>query len=283
MTPPTPIILVTGLSGAGKSHAMKALEDLGYEAIDNLPLSLLPALVDQKNPRPLAIGVDVRSRAFSADDLLTVVAGLRADKHVAFSLLFMTCEEEILQRRFTETRRRHPLAVDRPVVDGIRMERSMLNPVRAKADIVLDTTDMNLADLKLRLREQYSQTPATLAITVMSFSFRQGVPREADMVFDVRFLRNPYYDPALKDGTGKDAGVGDYIAADPDFQVFFDHVTGLLLPLLPRYLAEGKSYLTIAFGCTGGRHRSVYNAEKLAGILQKLDYNVTVQHRDVHR
>jgi UPF0042 nucleotide-binding protein len=188
----------------------------------------------------------------------------------------------VLFRRFTETRRRHPLVSDRPVADSVRHERALLAAVRARADRVLDTSLLSAADLKRLLQDRFALgREAPMAVFVVSFAYRSGLPREADLVFDMRFLDNPHYDPALRPLSGLDVPVAERIARDPGFQPFFDGLTGVLAPLLPRYVNEGKSYLTIAVGCTGGRHRSVFVAEKLAAWLGKLGYPVTLTHRDL--
>ncbi len=278
------VVLVTGLSGAGLSTALKSLEDLGHEAVDNLPLALLPALIDQGHGlgRPIAISIDSRTRDFTAATLLDGLAALQARADLDVRLLFVDCDADELQRRFTETRRRHPLAVDRPVSDGIRREQAVVGPLRDQADLVIDTSQLTIHDLRRLLDGHFalSRDPG-LFIFVTSFSFRRGLPREADLVFDVRFLDNPHWDPALRPLTGLDEPVQRSIAADRDFAVFFDGLTGLLSPLLPRYNHEGKSYLTIAIGCTGGRHRSVYLAERLAGWLGAGGHRAGLLHRDL--
>lgn len=280
------IILVTGMSGAGRSTALKALEDMGYEAVDNLPLSLLPSLVagEPRPARPIAIGIDVRTRDFDPGTLLEALDRLDRRARASLALVFLDCEDEVLRRRFTETRRRHPLVGDRSVSDGIRIERERLAPLQERADLVLDTSHLRPADLG-RLLAGHFGLPATqkLALFVTSFSYRFGVPREADLVFDVRFLDNPHYIADLRPLTGEDPRVGAHVAADPDFEPFFQGLTRLLLPLLPRYEREGKSYLTIAIGCTGGRHRSVYVAARLAEFLAGAGTAVTLAHRDVDR
>jgi UPF0042 nucleotide-binding protein len=276
--------MVTGMSGAGMSSSLKAFEDLGYEAVDNLRLGLVPALLDfdQTATKPLVIAIDTRNANFSIEAVLRVYDLLKTQKDVTVKLVFLECSDETLQRRFTETRRRHPLAVDRPVMDGIIKERALLAPLRDVADHVIDTSLLSIHDLRRLIAGHFPlATGGGLSIYVMSFSFRQGLPREADLVFDVRFLRNPYWDPALRDQTGQDQPVCAYIEEDEGLQSFMDHRGGLLLPLLPRYQQEGKSYLTIAVGCTGGRHRSVYVAERLARELAVKDYIVGVGHRDM--
>ncbi|MFN8927670.1 MAG: RNase adapter RapZ, partial [Rhodospirillales bacterium] len=260
------VVLVTGMSGAGLSTAAKVMEDLGYEAVDNLPLGLVGALVEQTagSGRPLAVVVDSRNRTFTADALVGVLDALRRVPDREVRLLVLDATDEVLQRRFTETRRRHPLAVDRPVVDGIAHERAILGPLRDHADVTIDTSDLAMPDFRRIVQGHFRLGAARgLSVFVQSFSFKLGLPREADLVFDVRFLRNPHYDPVLRPMTGRDAPVADYVAADPDFEGFWTRLTALIGPLLPRYAQEGKSYLTIAVGCTGGRHRSVYTTERL--------------------
>jgi RNase adaptor protein for sRNA GlmZ degradation len=282
---PLPVVLVTGLSGAGRTTALKVLEDMGYEAIDNLPLNLLSRAVSEGElTRAVAIGADVRNRNFAAAPLLERLGALQRDPALAVSLLFVDCDDEALQRRFTETRRRHPLAEGRPLADGIAAERQLLAPLRERADVVIDTSSMALPEFRRSLAERLALAAGPrMGVFVTSFSFRSGLPREADLVFDVRFLRNPHYDPALRPLTGRDAAVADYVAEDAGFAPFYQSLTGLLLPLLPRYEAEGKSYLTIAIGCTGGRHRSVAVAEKLAHWLTLRGWPVGLVHRDLER
>jgi len=291
-SPPHPkrrIVILTGMSGAGLSTALKAFEDLGYEAVDNLRLNLIPTLIDNKNGdksilRPLAVAADSRNANFSPDDLLRIVKELEDQPELDVHLVFLECSDEALERRFTETRRRHPLALDRPVTDGIRREREMLWKLRDQADLTVDTSMFSMHDLRRQIAGHFrTGSAAGLTLFVTSFSFRHGVPREADLVFDVRFLANPHWDLNLRPMTGKDEGVAEYIKQDPDYAGFMEHLTGLLLPLLPRYQQEGKSYLTIAIGCTGGRHRSVLVAEELANILAMHDYITGVGHRDLDR
>ncbi len=283
---PTPVIIVTGMSGAGKSTALKALEDLGYEAVDNLPLSLLTSLVlpSTGTKRPLAVGVDARTRDFGVEPFLEELDELIGHAELAVRVVFLDCDSEVLRRRFTETRRRHPVAPDRPVTDGIAVERRLLAPLQDRADEVIDTSDMSIGALRQRLDANYGLDAALgLAIFVMSFAYRRGIPHEADLVFDVRFLRNPHYDETLRPMTGLDEPVGAFIEGDPDFQRYVDNLKTLLEPLLPRYSAEGKSYLTIAVGCTGGRHRSVYVAKLLGSWLSQKGERVDISHRDINR
>ena len=285
------IVLVTGLAGAGRSTTLKCLEDIGYEAVDNLPLDLLPHLVAglaqsalPEMSKPIALGIDSRTSGFSSDGFIDLVRRLKADRRFRVSLVFLDCEDEVLRRRYTETRRRHPLAQDRPVGDGIARERNLMRAVRAEADLVLDTSDTAIGDLKTMLVGHFGLAARPdLALTILSFSYKQGLPREADLVFDVRFLENPHYDPALRPLSGEDEAVGRAIEADPAFPGFFAALTSLLWPLLPGYESEGKSYLTIAIGCTGGRHRSVFVAGRLADWLRQRGRVVTLRHRDVGR
>jgi UPF0042 nucleotide-binding protein len=277
------VVVVTGMSGAGKSLTLKWLEDLGYEAVDNLPLSMLGALLRGGEPgKPLAIGIDIRTRDFGAQSMLAELDRLRDEAQIPLTLVFLESDDEVLSRRFTETRRRHPLAVDRPLLDGIAHERVLIAPLKTRADLVIDTSSLPPAELRRVLAGNFRRTEqAPLLLFVTSFSYRRGLPREADLVFDVRFLDNPHYVPALKPHSGKDSDVADFITADPGFTPFFSGLTALIRPLLPRFAAEGKSYLTIAIGCTGGRHRSVYVAEKLAAWLREQGQQVDLRHRDL--
>jgi RNase adapter protein RapZ len=280
------VVLVTGMSGAGKTSALKALEDAGYEAVDNLPLSLLSSLVrpDDRIDRPIAIGIDTRTRDFGTGPFLTAIDRLKSEQALSVSVLFVDCDDEVLRRRFTETRRRHPLAADRPVVDGIIAERSLVHVLRDRADLILDTSSLAQAELRRLVQEHFAlDAKAGLAVSVISFAYRHGLPREADLVFDVRFLANPHYEASLEPLTGRDKAVGDYIRNDPGFAPFIESLTAMLRALLPRFEREGKSYLTVAVGCTGGKHRSVFVAELLAAQLRQLDYRVALVHRDVER
>ena len=280
------VVLVTGMSGAGKSSALKALEDIGYEAVDNLPLALLGGLVQTEGelPRHLAIGIDIRTRDFGVDSLIDRLNALRANPLIAVKLLFVDCDDEILRRRFTATRRRHPAALDRPVTHGIERERALISPLRAVADVTVDTSSLTLGPLRAALNDHFAlDTESQLSIVVTSFSYGLGLPREADLVFDVRFLTNPHYEPALQPLTGRDPAVAAFIEKDAGFSQFFNDLCRLIEPLLPRFDLEGKSYLTIAVGCTGGRHRSVFVAEKLAAWLGAKGQRVGIHHRDVER
>jgi UPF0042 nucleotide-binding protein len=277
------ILIVTGLSGAGKSVALKTLEDMGCEAVDNVPLLMVPSLVasGDNESGSLALGADVRSRDFSFPHFREMITALKENSANDVQIIFLDCDNTVLQLRFTETRRRHPLALDRPVMDGILHERELLASLRDMADVTFDTSEWKSADLRNAIRGYYGNERKVLSVFVTSFSFKRGVPRDADMMFDVRFLRNPFYEDNLRDMTGLDEEVAEFIAADPDEAAFFTGVTRLIAPLLPRYLKEGKSYLTIAIGCTGGQHRSVFLSEKLAGFLRRKEYKVGVRHRDI--
>jgi RNase adaptor protein for sRNA GlmZ degradation len=276
------VILITGMSGAGRSVSLKFLEDMGYEAVDNLPLSLLPRLAAAGPPHPVAVGIDIRTRDFAVDSVFGEFEKLTLEDGIEVRLVFLDCDDDVLARRYTETRRRHPLAGDRPVLDGIRLERQRVAPLRERADLVIDTSRLRTGDLKRLLAGNFALDAAPgLRLFVTSFSYREGLPREADLVFDVRFLENPFYEAALRDLTGLDAPVADFIAADPGWTPFFVALTGLLGTLLPRYDREGKTYLTIAIGCTGGHHRSVFAAERLAAWLQAEGWTAAVAHRDI--
>ena len=284
-TRPTRLVLVTGMSGAGRSTALRVLEDEGYEAIDNLPLSLLDEVVNEVGlQRPIAVGVDIRNRDFAVGPVLEQLDRLAANPRFAITLLFFDCDDEVLGRRFTETRRRHPLAQGRPVADGIAVERRLVAPLRERADMMIDSSYLTPADLRQQLLGRFGlEGTLGMSVFVTSFSFRQGLPREADLVFDVRFLANPHYDPELKPFSGRDAAVAAYVERDPGFRPFFEQLTAMLGGLLPRYEREGKSYLTIAVGCTGGRHRSVFVAERLAAWIGAEGRQVHLAHRDIAR
>ena len=282
-----PFVIITGMSGAGRATALHALEDFGYVAVDNVPLPLLGDLMRStagspgEMAAPLAFGIDTRTYGFDTHDLARRVQELRLRSDLASRLLYLDCNTETLQRRYTESRRPHPLAPDRPVIDSIAEERSMIGRLRDSADLVVDTSMLSPHQFKQLLLGHFALgVQAGMRISVMSFSYRRGVPREADLVFDVRFLKNPHYVPELKPLTGLDADVTAFIESDPDYQPFIDRLEGLIGPLLPRFDAEGKSYLTIAVGCTGGRHRSVAVAKRLADWLRKAGRSVSVSHRD---
>jgi len=279
------LLLVTGLSGAGKSTALAVLEDCGWETIDNFPVRLLKRLVAMpEEPRgPLAIGFDSRTRGFVPADIIALVKDLSQRPDIALTFLFLDCAGGELERRFNETRRRHPMAAGRPVMEGIAAERELLEPLRRWAEVVIETSGMSSNDLQGQVRQLFGTDmgDGAMTLTVSSFGFARGMPPLADLVFDMRFLDNPHWVPELKELTGQDAAVGDHIEADPTFADAFTRIRDLLLVLLPRYRAQGKPYVHIAFGCTGGRHRSVYTAERMAEGLRAAGFSPTVRHRNL--
>lgn len=272
------VVLVTGLSGAGKASILRGLEDLGFETVDNPPWPVLEALLAAPEGRPLAAGVDARTSGFDPAAGPALLAVLRG-RGVPVDLVFATADDEALLRRYSETRRRHPLAPSGRVAEGIGRERALLAPLLPLADWVVDTTALSAPDLRRMIEARYGASG--LSITVQSFAFPRGLPREADIVLDLRFLRNPHYDPALRPLTGRDPAVAAHVMADPDFEPFWQRMTALLDPLLPRYLAEGKKYLTVALGCTGGKHRSVFAAERLAAHWSSQGWRAGVAHREL--
>lgn len=282
-----PLLIVTGLAGAGKSTAIKVLEDLGWEVVDNLPVPLLDALLHAPVPRgaterPLAVGLDARSRGFRPAALVKQLKMLREDGAREVGLLFLDCAGAELERRFSENRRRHPLADDRPVADGIARERELLEPLRRWAEHVVDTTNYSSNDLQHEIRRRFELGEASApALTVTSFGFARGLPRNADLVFDMRFLNNPHWVPELRPKTGLDADVAAFVMADPAYAQVVEQIEALLLTVLPRYAAEGKSHISIAIGCTGGRHRSVHVAERIAETLRKSGHSPIVTHRNL--
>jgi UPF0042 nucleotide-binding protein len=277
------ILLVTGMLGAGKTTALRALEDLGWEAVDNFPIRLLKRLVgnDVAN-QSLAIGFDCRTRGFDPADVIERVKRLDGHEGTVVTTMFLDCAGHELERRFNETRRRHFLAQDRPLAVGIAAERELMGPLRRWADVLIDTTHYSTNDLQQRIRELFAESaPQEMTITVSSFAFSRGMPPVADLVFDMRFLDNPHWVPELRELTGTDAAVGEHIERDPAFASSFERIRDLLVDLLPRYAAQGKSYVNIAFGCTGGRHRSVFVAERIAGALREVGFSPTVLHRNL--
>ena len=285
---PKRILLVTGMSGAGKSTALRTLEDSGWEVVDNLPLTLLDHLLSTppskgvaKGRRPLAIGVDTRTRDFHAEKVIQQIKALGSDHSFPIETLFLDCGGAELLRRYSETRRRHPLALDRPATDGIAEERELLGPLRRWADYIIDTTDTDSPALQHQIRERFASAGSAPNLHVMSFGFARGLPRNADTVFDLRFLKNPHWEDSLRPLTGLDPAVGEYIATDESYEEAVSKMEDLLLTLLPRYRAEGKSYISIAFGCTGGRHRSVHVSERVAARLRGAGFSPTVEHRDL--
>lgn len=282
-TPPGRVLLVTGMSGAGRSTALKTLEDMGYEAFDNLPISLMSALVESAaaDARAIAVGANLRTRGFAIENMLEALGAVAGRSGRELKVLFIDCDDELLQRRYTENRRLHPLAGELPVIDGIRLERRLVSALRDRADLVIDTSNLTAADLRRLVTGHFALATTGLRLFVTSFAYRHGIPRDADLVFDVRFLDNPHYVPELRQLTGRDPAVAAHIEHDPDCATFMSRLWGLLEPLLSRYEREGKTYLTIAIGCTGGRHRSVYVAERLAARLEAAGLWVGLRHRDL--
>jgi UPF0042 nucleotide-binding protein len=284
---PKRVLLVTGLSGAGKSTALDTLEDLGWEVVDNMPLSLLsrlvatPPSIGADQARPLAIGLDSRTRGFNAGRIVQGIKALAREADFAIETLYLDCGTSELLRRYSETRRRHPLAPDRPATDGIAEEREMMAPLKRWAGHLIDTTEIDANLLKQQIRDRFGAGGEAPTITVQSFGFARGLPRNADLVFDMRFLRNPHWEKDLREKTGRDADVAAHVAADEAYEPALTRIEDLLLVLLPRYRAEGKSYVSIAFGCTGGRHRSVHVAERVAARLRAAGFSLTLDHRDL--
>ncbi len=286
LTDGTPrIVLVTGPSGAGRSTAIRSLEDLGYEAIDNLPLSLIPRLFDEEGPlKPLALGIDPRNRDFSTYGLIEVIDRFSTGHDAALQVLYLDCNRDVLLRRFSETRRRHPLAPADSPEQGIDRELDILGPIKARADLLLDTSEMSPNDLRGELARWFApEGSAPIALTVHSFSYKRGLPRGLDMVLDCRFLQNPYWDETLRSRDGRDHAVADYVAADPRFAAFREQTVDLAQLLLPAYVDAGKPYLAIGFGCTGGQHRSVVMAETLGQALAENGWRVSIRHRELER
>jgi len=279
------IVLVTGPSGAGRSTAINALEDLGYEVIDNLPLSLLPRLLEGPPPgRPLALGLDVRNRDFGVDALIAAIDQLAGKIDISAQVLYLDADEEELVKRYSETRRRHPLAPAGPPLAGIAAERELLVPVRARADVLIETTGMSPHDLRAEIEQWFGTGEGgKLGVTLHSFSYKRGLPRGMDIVMDCRFLRNPHWDEALRARDGRDPEVAAYVAADPRFEAFFSQVKSLIDLLLPAHKDEGKAHLSIGFGCTGGKHRSVMMTEGMASALAQDGWHVSKRHRELER
>ncbi|MEL6486126.1 MAG: RNase adapter RapZ [Pseudomonadota bacterium] len=282
---PQRLLLVSGLSGAGKSTVLTVLEDLGWETIDNFPVRLLEGLVApgaQQTGGPLAIGFDSRTRGFVPADIIALAKSLAARPDIAITFMFLDCASGELERRYNETRRRHPMAQERPVHDGIVAERELLDPLRRWADRVIDTTALSSNALQGHVRELFGAADENaMTLTISSFGFARGMPPLSDLVFDMRFLDNPHWVEGLRELTGQDTPVGDHIERDPSFRLVFTQIFDLLTTLIPRYAAQGKSYVHIAFGCTGGRHRSVFTAERMAQDLRAAGFSPTVRHRNL--
>lgn len=280
-------LIITGMSGAGKSHCVKYFEDIGFYCVDNLPPSLIPtfAMLSRQsgNMDKVALIVDIRGgdmfqELFPALEQLTML-------EIPYRILFLDAGDEVLIKRFKETRRMHPLAQDGRVQDGIMQEREILKPVRARADVLIDTSNMLPRQLRETILRHFveGKTHTGLTVNILSFGFKYGIPLDADLVFDVRFIPNPYYIEALKPLTGLDHEVSDYVMAQPESVTFLDKLRDMVSFLMPYYVKEGKSQLVIAIGCTGGKHRSVTLAIRLAGLLQSMDATVVLEHRDIDR
>ena len=279
------IVLVTGPSGAGRSTAIHVLEDIGFEAIDNLPMGLLSRLLDSSEPgSPMALGIDARNRDFSTIGFIELVEKLGRMEQVDLTTLYLDCSDEVLLRRFSETRRRHPVATNASPETGVRQEKELLAPIREIADTLIDTSALNIHHLREEVERWFApQGRRHLAVSIESFSYKRGLPRGLDMVFDCRFLANPYWRMELRAEDGRDPDVADYVQSDANYAVFFDRVVELLTELLPAFRAEGKAHLSVAFGCTGGQHRSVAVAEAIANALAAAGQQVSIRHREMER
>ena len=284
---PQRVLLVTGLLGAGKTTALKVLEDLGWETIDNFPIRLLGRLLDTPQGsgeirQPIAIGFDTRTRGFNPHQIIERVKKLTQRGDLELATLFLDCSGRELERRFNETRRPHPLADGMPLSAGIAAERELLEPLRRWADMVISTSDYSANELQQVIRGKFTPGDGKrTTITLTSFGFSRGMPPVADLVFDMRFLDNPHWVPTLREQTGQDEAVAAHIRKDPAWDESFARIRDLLLLLLPRYEAQGKAYVTVAFGCTGGRHRSVFMAEEIAAALRNAGFSPTLLHRNL--
>ncbi len=283
--PTPPVVLVTGPSGAGRSTAIRALEDLGFEVIDNLPLSLLPRLLSGPPPeRPLALGLDARNRDFATAVFAESLAEVTQMAGITAQVLYLDAIEDELLRRYSETRRRHPLSPDGTPQEGILKELALLVDVRARADILINTDGLSPHDLKAEVARWFATGDAgQLSVTVQSFSYKRGLPRGLDMVLDCRFLRNPHWDADLRPLDGRDPAVAAYVQEDPRFAAFFEQTRAMLALLLPAYQEEGKAHFSVGFGCTGGRHRSVMLTEQMAEVLAQAGWHVSKRHRELER
>ena len=280
------VVIVTGLSGAGKSSALHAFEDIGFQAIDNLPLTMLSILIDEavagESTAPIAVGIDSRTLHFSPAQFEKSVKELRARSDIHVHVLFMDASDDVLMKRFSETRRVHPLSEGQLLRAAIHQEREQMVPIRELVDGLIDTSKRTGAETRRTILNRFSAESAqNMVVTLMSFGFANGVPRDADMVLDVRFFRNPHYVPELKPKTGLDVEVATYVSADEGFEPFIARALDLVTFLLPRYRDEGKSYLTLAIGCTGGKHRSVTVVERMAGQLALDGMTVNRYHREI--
>jgi UPF0042 nucleotide-binding protein len=277
------LVCVTGPAGAGRTTAIAALEDLGFESIANMPLDLVPRLLDgPSRGRPIALGLDASTRGFSVEGFLDLIAGLDRDPRLRVTLVYLDCSPETLLRRFSETRRRHPSAPAEHPADGIARDLALLAPVRERADIVISTGELTPHELRAEVGRWFgAETGAGMAVSLQSFSYKRGAPRGLDMVFDCRFLRNPYWEPGLRSRDGRDPEVAAHIRSDPRFAPFLARLRDLIDLLLPAHAEEGKAHLAIGFGCTGGQHRSVMIVETLAEALAQAGWQVSKRHREL--
>jgi UPF0042 nucleotide-binding protein len=285
---PPQFLIITGLSGSGKSGVTKCFEDLGYFCVDNLPAKLIPTFVQLCTKpgaeiRRVAMTMDIRERDF-IQDFPGIYNSMKSDGY-DFSILFLEASDEVLVRRFSETRRPHPLAFDRPILQGIAEERDRLQPVRDLADIIIDTSNLNIHELREHINKIYSPGDETrqLIISLISFGYKYGIPFNSDILFDVRFLPNPFFVQELKDKTGLDATVQDYVFQHEEWKQFREKLADLLFFLLPRFVKEGKAYLTLSIGCTGGKHRSVAITDYLEKLLKEEGFTVRSKHRDINK
>lgn len=282
-SPARRLVILSGRSGSGVTTARGAFQDQGFHTIDNLPIALLEPLLAQ-DPRPLVLTIDARTSDFSAQKVIDLLRDLNTRPDLKAQLVFLDCDDGQLLQRFSETRRVHPLAADRPVIEGLKRERELLEPLKNRADLRIDTTSLSSTELRHLIGGHFpAEAGRGMMVHVMSFSYRHGVPQQADLVLDARFLRNPHYDPVLRPQTGQDEGVGDYICADQQYAPYLNSLTSLLSSMLPGLKANDRAYFTIAFGCTGGKHRSVYLAETIGNWLNTKGYPAEVSHRELER
>ena len=279
------VLLITGPAGSGRTTAINALEDAGFEAIDNIPLSLTPRLFEGPElDKPLALGIDTRNRDFSIDGLLDAISAIQSTKCIKLDLLYLDCSVDVLLRRFSETRRRHHLAPSGSALEGIHRDLDLMQPVRSRSDFLIDTTELSPNELRAEITQWFSgKKGAEMAIVVQSFSYKRGAPRGLDIMFDCRFLRNPHWDKDLRIKTGLNEEVQAYVAEDENFAPFCSKILGLADLVVPAHKVEGRSHLSIGFGCTGGKHRSVTIAENVCRELHLRGWHVTIRHKELDR
>lgn len=279
------VVIVTGASGAGRTTAINALEDMGFEAINNIPLTLLERVFDSPAQLPpMAIGIDVRNRDFSVDTLLSVLNRIEQAQEIEAEMLFLDCRSEVLVRRYSETRRRHPLSPKEAPEMGIDRETTLLRPIQSRADHLIDTSDMSPHDLRAEIGRLFGGEGFNdLVVSIESFSYKRGLPRGVDMIFDARFLKNPHWEADLRSLDGRHVAVASYVASDEAFDGFFKKVFELVASLLPAFKSEGKTHISVGIGCTGGQHRSVTVAEKLSKALAEQGWRVSTRHRELER